>query len=304
MPIANFIPELWAAAVQVPHDQALVFNQPAIANRDFEGTLRQQGDTVHVTTVDDPTVSAYDKNTDIVIEDLNDDRISLVVDQGEYFAFRVNDIDAVQAAGNFQLPALQRAGWKLAAEAEEFSASQFVLPATGVNAGGPVAANRLGGVTVTSGRPEDATAGQISAYQVLVKLREILDKQSVPLPGRYVVVNPEFVSCLLMDSRYTDMSASGSSDALLQGQVGRATGFNVLVSNLLPKTGAASTICAGVPAALTYVNQISNVETYRDQTRFADVVRGLNIYGAKIFRREDVATATVTIAAPAPGSGD
>ncbi|MDQ8040662.1 hypothetical protein RDI86_02245 [Cellulosimicrobium sp. XJ-DQ-B-000] len=293
MAITNFVPELWSAAVQVPYEKALVFGQAQVANRDYEGQIRQQGDTIHVTTIDDPTVRDYDKNTDITVEDLNDGRISLVVDQGKYFAFRVNDVDKVQAAGNFESPAIARAGIGLRDAADKFIAAKFT---ENVSTGGPIAANRLGAVTVFDGKPESAGPGQLTAYQVLVKLREKLDAQSVPLEGRYVVVSPAFVSALLMDSRYTDLSASGSSDALLNGQVGRSTGFQVLVSGNLPTSGSATTICAGVPGALTYADQILETEALRDPNRFADIVRGLNVFGATIFRREGVATAQVTIA--------
>lgn len=309
MAITNFVPELWAAAVQVPYRNQLVFGQPQVANRDYEGLIRQQGDTVHVTTIEDPTVRDYVKGQDITIDELNDSQNSLIIDQSKYFAFGVNDVDEVQAAGNFESPALTGAGYKLRDAADRYVASLFIAPATGASAGGPIADNRLGALTVLDDAPDRVGAGQVSAYKVLVKLREKLDAQSVPTVGRYVVVSPEFVSALLMDKRYTDLSASGSTTALLNGQVGRGSGFEVLVSNNLPKSGGATTIVAGVPGALTYADQILNTEAIRDPKQFRDIVRGLNVYGAKIFRREGVASATITMAdeptAPAGGgSGD
>lgn len=304
MTINNFIPELWEAAVQVPYRNSLVFGQERIANRDYEGTIRQQGDTVHVTTIEDPTVKDYVKTEDIEVDEINDGRISLVIDQGKYFAFGVNDVDRVQAAGNFESPALEGAGYKLRDAADSYIASLFTAPATGASAGGPIAENRLGAVTVLDDNPDKVGAGQTSAYKVLVKLREKLDAQSVPTVGRYVVVSPGFVSALLMDKRYTDLSASGSTTALLQGQVGRGSGFEVLVSNNLPTIGGATTITAGVPGALTYADQILQTEAIRDPKRFRDIVRGLNVYGAKIFRREGVATAQVTLTdVPATSGG-
>ena len=307
MAITNFIPELWEAAVLAPYRGQLVFGQPQVANRDYEGTIRQQGDTVHLTTIEDPTVKPYTKGQDIEIQELNDGRITLTVDQGAYFAFGVNDVDAVQAAGNFEGPALQGAGFQLRDAADKYIASLFAAPATGQNAGGPIAANRLGDIEVLDDDPAKVGAGQFSAYKVLVKLREKLDAQSVPTVGRYVVVSPAFVSALLMDKRYTDLSASGSSDALLNGQVGRGSGFEVLVSNNLPTSNGATTIVAGVPGALTYADQILNTESLRDPDQFRDIVRGLNVYGAKITRREGVATANVTIvdepSAPASDAG-
>lgn len=102
MPITNFIPELWSAAVQVPFEKTLVYAQGTVSNRQYEGQIREQGDTVHVTSIADPTVRPYDKSTDLTTEDLDDEQVSLTVDQGAYFSFRVNDVDRVQAAGDFQ----------------------------------------------------------------------------------------------------------------------------------------------------------------------------------------------------------
>jgi N4-gp56 family major capsid protein len=298
MAITNFIPELWEANVQVPFEKYLVFGQPAIANRDYEGDIKQQGDTVHVTQIGSPTVRAYDKTADIETEDLTDTDNTLVINQGDYFSFRVNDIDKVQAAGDFQSPASEQAGIKLRDNVDRYIAGLFY--------NGALAANKLGRVTVLDAEPEYVTTGQISAYQVLVRLREKLDLQSVPTEGRYAVVPPEFVSALLLDKRYTDLSGSGSTVPLLNGQVGRSSGFDILVSNNIRTvaesggTGTGSTtdkvVVAGVPSATSFANQLTEVEALREQKRFADQVRGLNIYGAKIFRPEGIATAAVSFA--------
>lgn len=299
MSVDKFIPELWSAAVQVPYAKALVFGQPQVANRDHEGTIRQQGDTVHVSSIQTPTIRDYDKSEDLEIEDVASDSTALVIDQGKYFNFQVDDVDKVQAAGNFEDPALTQAGIGLRDASDRYIASLFT---EAVGTGGPIAANRLGAVNVLDDDPRNVGAGQAAAYQVLVKLREALDNQSVPLEGRYVAVDPAFVSALLMDKRYTDLSASGSTVALLNGQVGRGAGFDVLVSNNLPKSGGATTICAGVPGALSYADQIIKTESGRLEKRFADYVRGLNIFGAKIFRRNGVATAQVTMVGGGFGS--
>lgn len=296
MAIANFIPELWAAAVQVPYEKALVFAQPNVANTDYEGQIRQMGDTVHVTSISAPAVRTYTKGTALTFDELTDTGADLVINQGNYFGFRVHDLDRVQAAGNFQGPATDGAGIKLRDAVDVYMA--------GLYQPGALSANKLGRAAVVDGEPLQAGTGQTSAYQVLVKLREKLDVQSVPLEGRYVVVTPSFVSCLLQDKRYTDLSASGSTNALLNGQVGRATGFEVLVSNNLQKVGGSGAdkddmvICAGVPGAISYANQLTEVEALRDQNHFGDLVRGLNVYGAKVFRPEGIATATITVAAP------
>lgn len=297
MAIENFVPELWAAEVQVPFERALVFGQPTVVNRKYEGELKQKGDTVNITSVSDPTVKEYDKNTDIEIEDLDDENLKLLIDQGDYFAFRVNDVDRVQAAGNFQSPATQRAGWKLKDKVDRYIAGLYNLSATN---GGPQTANRLGNVSVINGtgtgRPSES---QTTAYNVLVDLANRLNKADAPTDGRYVIIDPDFLSALQNDPRFSRVDASGSSETLRNGIVGRATGFDILLSNNTVKTGNRSLVCAGIPEALSFANQLTEMEALRSQNRFADIVRGLNIYGSKILYPDGLATASCEFVAGA-----
>ena len=227
-----------------------------------------------------------------LVLDVTDADSALVINQGDYFAFRVNDVDKVQAAGDFEGPALTQASYGLRDKVDTYIASLFNESAS---TGGPISANRLGSIDVLEGEPGGAGGSLWSAYGVLVKLREKLDLQSVPLEGRYAVVHPGFISALSFDSRFTDQSASGSSETLRNGFVGRVQGFDILVSNNLVTGSGRSLVVAGVPDALSFANQITETEAMREQKRFADIVRGLNIYGAKIFRREGVASANVAL---------
>lgn len=301
MAITNFIPELWEAAVQVPFEKALVYAQPSVVNRDYEGIIKQQGDTVHVTSIASPTIRAYDKTTDLTTEDLADSDSALVVNQGSYFSFRVNDVDAVQAAGNFRSPALTQAGVGLKDGLDQYVAGLFVNNGTSNDGVGPIPANRIGAVEVVNGGTGMAGAGQTLAFDVLIDLGERLDAQSVPTVGRYVVVPPKFRSALLRDERFTRVDASGDSEGLRNGIIGRAVGFDVLISNNQPAgSGSTQYINAGVAAAISVAQQILQTEALRAQNRFADIVRGLSVYGAKVFRPEGIATARATFA---PGTG-
>ena len=301
MAITNFIPELWASAVQAPFEKALVFGQPSVSNTKYEGTIRNQGDTVNITTISDPTIKSYDKNEDIDVEDLADGQLQLVIDQGDYFAFRVNDIDKVQAAGDFQGPATQRAGFGLKDKVDQFIASQFALSADN---GGPHKDNRLGDVEVINGtgtgRPGDS---QTTAYNVLVDLGNKLNKQSAPSDGRYVVIDPDFLSALQHDPRFSRVDASGTSETLRNGIVGRAAGFDILLSNNVVESSGKRLVVAGIPDALSFANQLTEVEALRSEKRFADIIRGLNIYGSKITHPEGLATANCEYVAAKGGNG-
>lgn len=288
MAITNFIPKLWASAVQVPFERSLVFGQPTVANRQYEGEIRNQGDTVNIASISDPTIKTYDKSKDLEIEDLSDAQLQLLIDQGDFFAFRVNDVDKVQAAGDFEGPATQRAGFGMKDAVDKYIASLFNQS---VANGGPIQANRLGNVDVWNGIGSGPTDSQATGYGVLVDLGKQLNKSDVPTDGRYAIIDPDFLAVLQFDPRFSRVDASGSSETLRNGIVGRAAGFDILLSNNTVKAADRSLVVAGIPEALSFANQLTQVEALRSESRFADIIRGLNVYGAKITHPDGLATA-------------
>lgn len=300
MTVASFIPELWAAKLLEKYLGALVFGQGTVANRDYEGEIRDQGDTVHINSIGDPGVRKYTRGSEISFDDLETSSQELLIDQAEYFAFLVNDVDKVQARGDFGGAALARAAYKLKAKADSFAA--------GVVSKGALAANQLGRVKIVSGGTQIAGAGQITAYDTLVELGLKLSLQDVPLEGRYVVVDPNFIASTQKDDRFAKVDASGTSETLRNGIVARAAGFDILVSNNLATvggTGAAKddkVIVAGTPAAFTFADQILKTEAGRREKGFDDFVKGLNVYGAKVTIPEGIATASVQAFEPGTGA--
>lgn len=300
MAITNFVPELWSAAVQVGFEKDLIFGQPTVSNRQYEGQITQMGDTVHVTSIGAPTIRTYSKTTDITIEDLTDSDTSFVVDQGKYFAFRVNDVDKVQAAGDFQGPATDLAGTGIKDAMDLYLAG---LPYAGADA-----ANKVGRLTVWNGADYfKPNTGQVTAYDALAALKAKLDAQSVPSAGRFAVLDAGTGAALAHDSRLLSVATSGSDQTLRNGVIGKVLGFEVMVSNNVRTVnqidGTTGTnqndlvICAGVPGAISAAQQILETEALREQGRFADIVRGLSVYGGKVMMPKGIATATVTIAA-------
>ena len=296
MAIANFIPELWSAAVQVGFEKELIFSQASVANRNYEGMITQMGDTVHVTSIGAPTINTYDKSIDITIEDLSDSDTELVINQGKYFAFRVNDVDKVQAAGNFQGPATDQAGTGLKDALDAYIAGLYYA--------GADSANKVGRVTVWDGVDFTVPAtGQKTAYDVLALLKAKLDAQSVPTVGRYAILDAATGGALAYDKRLTSVAHSGSDQTLRNGVIGRVQGFDVMVSNNVQLVGGSGAdksdrvIVAGVPGAVSVAQQILETEALRDGNRFADIVRGLSVFGGKVMMPKGIATATVTVAA-------
>jgi hypothetical protein len=271
MSITRFRPEIWAALLLSSLKKSLVY--AALCNRDYEGDIKAAGDTVRITSISRPTVSSYGRNTDIVYEELTDAQRTLVVDQEKYWAFSVDDVDAAQARGNVVPEAMAEASYALRDVADQYVAAHYTsVPA----------ANQLGTRVIV----KEPTGGQHTAYDTLVDLGVKLDEANVPEEGRWTVVPPTFHGLLQKDDRFTDLSASGEH-VLANGKVGRAAGFDIHKSNNCPNPSADHrVVLAGTRFAATYAEQIVKTEALRSEVRFADRLRGMHVYGAKLLRPE------------------
>lgn len=276
MAVDTFIPEVWNAQLFTTLSKRIVLGGPRAVNRNYEGDIANFGDTVHIGTLSDPTISSYTKNsTTITPETLATTDQSLVIDQAKYFAFEVDDVDMRQA----------RSGGELLTRAAERSA--VLLAET---------ADTYLGTIMTAGAGTTLTAGTAStadeAYNILRSIKVAHDNANIPTDGRWVAVSPEFYSLLLADARFTDASAFGSNDPIMNGQVGRALGYSVLVSTNLPEGTAATApavsnyVIAGHSEGTTYAEQINKTEAYRPEDSFSDAIKGLHLYGAKVVRSE------------------
>jgi N4-gp56 family major capsid protein len=274
MAVTTFIPELWNARLLYALEKAHVATN--LVNRNYEGEISNHGDTVHINTIGAITVKSYTKNTDIdAPETLTTTDQTLVIDQAKYFNFQVDDVDKVQAAGELVDTAMGRAAYALADVSDAYL--------LGVIAAGAAAGNTIG----SAAAPIALTASNV--YENIVKLKTKLDKANVPNTGRTIVVPPDVHSLLLLDDRFAKSTATAGQEALINGLVGRIAGFDVYMSNNV-KTGTGTDtgktpyfeITAQITDATTYAEQIIKTEAYRMESRFADAVKGLHVYGAKV----------------------
>ena len=291
--VTGFIPEIWSAALMDPFEKTSVFADKLTANREYLGEIEGMGDTVHVSTIGTPTIRQYDANADIEIEDITVTDNAYKIDQASYFAFRVEDVTALQAAGPLKDPATKKAVAGLVQGVDSYIGKLIKDNAK----------KKIGATKIVNDDPAKAGTGQITAYKALNQLDLALNNESVTREGRFVVVGPQTYAALLMDPRFTRVDASGTSEGLRNGIVGRATGFDVLLSTNLPKgTGQNEVLCAGVAGGFSFGQKLRDVEEMRQEKRFATMVRGLMVYGGKVFYPEAFATLEAKVEAPAAGA--
>ena len=280
MAIVNFIPEVWSAKLLVALRNSLVYGADGVVNREYEGEISQYGDTVHITSLVDPTIGNYTAHTDITVEDVDDADQVLTITQSKYFAFEVDDIEKRQAKGEVLSQQAIAAAWKLRDVADKYLAG---LMATGVAAG-----NLLAESTVTAA----------NAYEKLVDLGTKLDESNVPTENRFAIITPKFHGLLQKDSRFIAAGDAQGAGVRTNGRVGQAAGFSLRMSNNAPDgpgAGAGKLIIAGSSMATTFAEQIAKTEAARRELRFADMVKGLHLYGGKVVRPTALAAADVII---------
>lgn len=273
MALSSFIPQLWTARILANLHKNLVYGQAGVINRDYEGEIKAAGDSVRINNIGPVTILNYTRDQDLPApEALTDDQRVLTIDQAKAFNFQVDDIDQAQAKPAVMDEAMREAAYALGDVQDQYIASLY----TGVPA-----ANLIG---------DDAApvaVGPADAYDALVDLGVRLSEANVPKAGRFVVVPPWYYGLLLKDPRF--VSGTAGQEVLQNGVIGRAAGFTVLESNNAP-IGAQgqpeenTKIIAGHPMAWTVADQISKVEAYRPERRFADAVKGLHLYGARLVR--------------------
>ena len=279
MAVTTFIPEVWAASLLTTLEKNYVFGQAGVTNRDYEGDIANYGDTVHINTLTDPTISTYTKNsTSISPQTLTTSDDTMDIDQSKYFAFEIDDVDTrqVRNGGELMARASQRAASGLRDVADQYIATTMVAGAGHI-------------FTATS------VTSTAEAFRFVVRAEAELDRNNVPADGRVLILGPDFYSALSADSRFLDASKYGSNRPIMNGEVGMVRGFTVLKSNNIPVGTYAGSVpaysnyaIATHPIATTFAEQISKTEAYRPQDSFSDAVKGLHLYGALVVRPEAI----------------
>ncbi len=277
----NFIPTIWSARLLKHLMKSLVFGQTGVVNRDYEGEIRQAGDSVKINSIGDITVKTYTKNADIDAgETLVDSSQMLNITESKYFNFSVDDVDKAQSNVSVMEEAMRRAGYKLKDTADQFLAALMHTAAPAANLIGDDAAPKL--VTTAA-----------AAYEYLVDLGVLLDEANIPSEGRFVIVPSWFHGLMQKDDRFVKAGTLKTDEVLRNGQIGEAAGFSVMKSNNVPNTAATKyKIVAGHDMATSYAEQIVKVEAYRKERGFQDGVKGLHVYGAKVVRPYAIAVLT------------
>ena len=275
MAIDNFIPQIWANRILENLNAAHVFADRL--NRDYEGDIKAAGDSVRINSIGRVTISDYVKNGAITApETLQGSDMVLEITQAKYFNFEIDDIDKWQQKPKLMDAATRETAWSMADAVDTYLAGVLQAGSTNNVTGG-------GGAVLTIG----TAALETNAYVALVNAGVALTEQNVPTRGRWAVIPPWMEGMLLKDDRFVSYGTVANRDDLKNGNIGRAAGFDIFVSNNLSSLAGAGVnyyIQTGVNESATYAEQIDDTEAFRPEGSFSDALKGLHLYGAKVTR--------------------
>ena len=309
-----FIPTLWSGKLLAKFYQNTMLSE--IANTDYEGELKNQGDTIRIRLAPSISISDYTVGQNLSYEVPTPIFQDMQVTKGKYFGVQVNDVLAYQSDMNLMNMFTEDAAkqLKIAIENEVFFNNMVTEgPAAaneGATAGAISAAYNLGtDVTpIDQATPENVLKG-------ILRMSTVLDEQNVPEDGRWLVISP-FDRHLLMQSNIAQAYFTGDAQSTIRsGKIGMLDRFTVYVSNLLPRGAAGKALVAGLTdpatggavssakarrlmvagtkAAMSFAMTVNKTEPLRNQTDFGDIVRGLAVYGRKTVKPEALVTAIV-----------
>lgn len=294
MSVENFVPQLMARSILAFYEKRLVYANTC--NRDYEGEIRQQGDSVKINSFNDPTVKSYTKNAGLdsnaeidAPETLDGAQMTLLIDQQKYIHVGMDNVDARQADGTLLTKFAKRGAYKLADTSDQFVAALMNAGVAGVSSG-------AGNGNWLSNRAIGVSAGASDAYETLVDLHVKLQENDVPEEDIDIIVPPWYHGMLRKDPRFTSYGTKENRGTLANGIIGDVDGIIVRRSNNVPVTAGVYSILAVQKESTTFAEQIpmDKMEAYKVQRGFADAIKTLHLYGGLVQRPYGIARVDVT----------
>lgn len=253
MAVTHFQQTIWSKKIQ----DALELKCKLVDNctKEYEGDCKY-ANTVKILAVGDPTIGAY-TGADITIEEMTDASQMLPIDQANYFAFMVDDVDKAQSVPGLPEKFQAKAVHGLAVKRDAYVAN---LIKSGTNA------------TTATARTKEAVKEAIEAAIVALRERNFDEDGVIEVtPGVYNLFKADLIEL-----------KTSNDELVKKGVVGMYDGFKVIMTNGLAKDTTHEYCAVRGTKAIAFAGQINNVEAGRMEKRFADYIRGLDTFGAKV----------------------
>jgi hypothetical protein len=281
---SGFIPQVWSGKLVEKLYLSTCFAE--ISNTDYEGEIKNKGDTVEIRTTPSITINDYEVGGGLTYEKPTSDKVELQINKAKYFAFEINDVDAYQADIQLMDDWSDDAGQQMKIAVDKEVLTSVYSDAAAANAGqeaGAISGNYNMGATDS---PLAITKGNI--LDTIVDAGSVLDEQNAPDTNRWIVL-PSWMNGMLKKSDLRDASIMGDNTSVFRnGKVGTLDRFTVYISNNMSTvedpttTNQATNVIFGHKKALTFASQMTSMENIDNPDDFGKLIRGLNVFGFEV----------------------
>lgn len=268
MAVTNFIQSIWSKKIQ--DDLELKCKLVDNCLRDYEGDVKHAA-SVKILGVGEPTIGAYDSTKDIEIEEMSDKGQMLTIDQANYFAFFVDDVNQAQSVPGLKEKYQEKAVHGLAVARDTYIAN-LIKGATNA--------------TTAEALTEEGIKEAIDDAIVALRERNFDEEGVIEItPAVYNKFKNHLITLSTNNPEY-----------IKKGIVGVYDDFNVIMSNNMAKDGSFAYCDVRGKKAIAFAGQINEVEALRAEKRFKDIIRGLDTFGAKVIDEARIQVVKVPVA--------
>lgn len=268
MAVTNFIQTIWSKKIQ--DDLELKTKLVNNCLRSYEGECKY-AQSVKILGVGEPTIGTY-TGAEISIEEMSDRGQLLTIDQANYFAFYVDDINEAQSVPGLREEYQRKAVHGLAVKRDTYVAN-LIKGATNV--------------TTATALTQEAVKEAIDAAIVALRERNFDEEGVIEIsPAVYNVFKNELITLSTNNPEY-----------IKKGIVGMYDGMEVCMSNNMAKDEGHVYCDIRGKKAIAFAGQINEVEALRAEKVFKDIVRGLDTFGSKVIDENRIQVVKVPLAA-------
>ena len=285
MAFESWKPEVIAADVQHQLEKSLVYGQPGVTNRNYEGDV-QFAKSVRIVGVGSVTVKDYTQNSDMADPDtVLDTSLEMTIDYDKYFNFKVSNKDQAQTKIDIMAENNKEAAYAIRDAIDSIIGSLYT----------DASASNLIGTDAAPETPNLTQGDASNIYNLIEDCGVALSESKVPLEGRWMIVPPRFAGMIRKDLKLTAAAPQIAQPGMLNGSITRIGGFSIMESHNVPNTaGAKYKIMFGTSKAMTFASQVNDVRIMDMEKQFAKKVDGEYVFGCKVVRPECLGVMTAS----------
>ena len=261
-------PDIFSKTLLQNFDKASVMGQ--LVSRDYEGDIKNAGDVVNAVLFGNVTVSDYTPGTDVAVQSLSLSQNALQIDQKKAFNAIIDLVEISQSHLDLVNGWMKRASVALGEAVDDRLLAHYADVAT---------SNTIG----TNAVPITLTSANV--YDNFVEAGRLLDAAGIPQDERYAVIDSETKALLLKSPSY--VRATNYGDSIVQsGAIGTIAGFEVRMTPRIPIVSSVKNLMFMHRSYISLAFQIptDHIQTYIPEKQFGTGIKGLALYGSKVFQ--------------------